>query len=945
MHYLPAFRIFGIYKFVRVMPFIALLIFFLPPLIAIPQPSVLKITDLRCENRKGPIGVDETHPVLDWKLIAGHNSSRGKYQQAYRVQVASSRALLLNGKPDIWDSEKRSLQRNRQVYFEGRGLQSGQTYWWRVKAWDERDQPTAWSETAKWTMGLLQTGDWKGRWVRDSRPQSQADSTMYADQPAPLFRKEFAISKKIRKAILHISGLGYYEAFINGVRVGNRMLDPGQTDYSKRVLYSSYEVTDLLASKENCLGIMLGNGWYNPLPLKMWGRFNLREALYTGTPSFLLQLDMEYTDDSRESVFSDESWKVMDGPVTRNSVYLGEHIDNRKSLPGWSRVGFKDGGWRKVSPAAVPPGKMQSQFQPPVVIRDTLRPHSITPQKNDRFLVDFGRNFGGVIRLKVKGTTGTKISVRYGELVYPDGSLNVMTSTAGQIKRKGMGGAGAPDTAYQYDQFICSGKGEEIFQPRFTYHGFRYAEISGYPGELNTTDIAGLLMHADLPDAGFFTCSDTDINSIQQICRNTFLSNVFSVQSDCPHREKFGYGGDIVGVHEAFLNNFDMQGFYAKTVLDFADAARNDGGLTETAPYVGIADAGLGNGSGPIEWGSVHPVLLYRLYQYYGDRRLLERQYPIAKNWVNFLRGKAKDNLIDTTLGDHESIDPKDIAVSGTSFYYYNVVLLSKLAEIQGLAEDAVHYSTLADQIRDSFVKGFVDTITGRVGLGTQSTQAHALYFGLVPENAIPAAVHWLKSQVTFTHAEHIATGIFGTKYVPEVLSQYENSGLVYRMVTRRGFPGWMHMLENGATTLWEHWEYSDNTYSHNHPMFGVVSEWFFRWLAGIRPAEDAVGFDKIIIQPQFGNLSHASASYQSRQGLVSSSWKKQNGKLKLDLVIPVNTSAEIILPVPSPESITENGKSIKDAGGMVITAVDGVSIKIRAGSGSYHFEWQAEHD
>ncbi|MBC6490540.1 family 78 glycoside hydrolase catalytic domain [Flavihumibacter stibioxidans] len=917
-----------------------LILYCLLPFFAFSQATVLRVTDLRCENRRGPIGVDEQHPVLDWKLVTVDDFTRGKYQTAYRVQVASAKELLLNGQADIWDSHKQPWQPGRQVFYNGKVLRSGQTVWWRVKAWDEKDIPTGWSEPDSWSMGLLHPGDWKGRWIRDSGPQPQTDSAMYADNPAPVFRKEFTPVKKISKATLHVSGAGYYEAFINGARVGNRVLDPGQTDYSKRVLYSSYEVTELVGTDKNCIGIMLGNGWYNPLPLRMWGRFNLREALTTGTPSFLLQLDMVYADGSVESVVSDETWKVMDGPVTRNSVYLGEHHDNRKSLPGWNKTGFNDIGWRKVARAKAPGGILQSQFQPPVVIKDTLRPVWVKKQKDGRYLVDFGRNFGGVVRMLAKAPAGTKISVRYGELLYPDGFLNVMTSAAGQVKRKGMGGPGAPDTAYQADQFFCSGKGEEFFQPLFTYHGFRYAEISGYAGELKAEDISGLVMQADLPNAGEFTCSDTVINNIQQVCRNTFLSNVFSVQSDCPHREKFGYGGDIVGVHEAFLNNFDMQGFYAKTVLDFADAARSDGGLTETAPYVGIADAGLGNGSGPIEWGSVHPVLLYRMYQYYGDRRLLERQYPVAKNWIRYLQGKAKENIIDTTLGDHESIDPKDIAVSGTSFYYYNVLLLARMAGILGLAEDADYYNRLADRVKVSFVEKFVDTVSGKVGLGTQSTQAHALYFGLVPEKAIPAAVQWLVSQVANTHSEHIATGIFGTKYVPEVLSRYGYADLAYRLVTRRGFPGWVHMLENGATTLWEHWEYSDNTYSHNHPMFGVVSEWFYRWLAGIRPAEDAVGYDKIIIQPQFGSLSQASAGFLSKHGMVSSSWKKEGEKLTLDLEIPVNTTADIVLPVSSLASITENGQPLQESAGVVIVKNEGGFLHLRAGSGKYHFEW-----
>ncbi len=899
----------------------------------------LAVIDLRCENLKAPIGIDIQRPAFSWKMTATDIKDRNQLQTAWHIEVASEPDLLIMNKPDIWNSGKVISNDCNNVIYNGKTLQSDKKYYWRVKVWDKNNLASEWSETAYWKTGLFNSGDWKGVWIKDNKPLPGTDSMMYADIPAPVFRKEFPVHKKVKTATLYIGGLGYFEAYINGKRVSNNVLEPGQTDYSKRIFYSAYDVTALLTQNENCIGVMLGNGWYNPLPLRMWGRFDLRKALITGQPAFIAQLNIAFEDGDTEEVFSDRSWAVTESPVMRNSVYLGEYYDNRKSLPGWNKASFDALGWKAAAIAEAPSGRLQSQLQPPVVVKDTLAPVNIYKPGNEKYIVDFGRNFGGVIRMKVKTTEGKVIRVRYGELLYPDGSLNVMTSTAGQVKKPGMGGPGAPDTAYQQDIFITAGKDLEIFQPRFTYHGFRYAEISGYPSALGKADIEGLVMHADVPDAGSFTCSDTLINMIQQACRNTFLSNLFAVQSDCPHREKFGYGGDILATCEAFMNNFDMSRFYEKTVADFADAMRPDGGLTETAPFVGIADEGLGkNGAGPIEWGTVHPELLYRLYQYYGDKRLMQLQYPVAKKWLAFLSAHAREHIIDVTIGDHESIDDKDLGVSGTSFYYYNSYLLSKIADILGYREDAIKYRLLAENIKAAFNKKYVDNATGKIGLATQATQSHALYFKLLPATVTDKALKILEDQAKNRHNGHIATGMFGTKFVTEMLSVNGYAALAFEMVTRSGYPGWQYMLSRGATTIWEHWDFSDNTFSHNHPMFGVVSEWFFRHLAGIRPADEAIGFNKIIIHPRLTKLSYAKAEYMSVLGKISSDWKIRNGKLYFDVMIPVNAEADLFIPARSINNITESGRRLSEKNEIKIIKTGENVIHLKTGSGYYHF-------
>jgi|GEM_PF-30125 len=741
-----------------------------------------------------------------------------------------------------------------------------------------------------------QTNEWKAEWVTDSRAAVADDSLLYQDNPAPLFRKEFLVNGAVRKATLYITGIGYYEASINGMKVGDHYLDPGWTDYRKTVPYNVFDVTTRLRSGRCCLGVELGNGWYNPLPLLMWGGLNIRKFVATGTPRLLARLEVEYADGHRQVVVSDGSWKAMDGPLRRNNNYIGCVYDDNYLVRGWNMPGVPDGGWRNVQVAAGPGGEMVAQQHPPIRVREVLRPLSVRRIGQGKYLVDMGRNFGGIVRLRAKGKKGDKVVLRYGELLHPDGTLNVMTSVAGQVKRKGMGGPGAPPVAWQEDDLIL-GNREVVFEPSFTFHGFRYVEIDGYPGVLTADKIQGIVLASDVPSAGSFQCSDPLLNKIQEVTRHTFLSNLFSVQSDCPHREKLGYGGDIVATSEAFMANFGMHGFYAKTVRDFADDAMPDGGLTETAPYVGISDEGLTRGSGPIGWGTVLPLLLRQLYQYYGDTALIRAYYPAAKGWVDFLHAHADHYIIDKGIGDHESLDPKQVEVTSTAFLYYNTHLLSELAGVLDKQEDADRYGRLAEEVKAAFVKKFYDPARGAVGIHTEATQAFALYFHLLPAGEEEKALKVLLDQISHANG-HVRTGIFGTKYLLEVLSEHGLSDVACRLAMQKDFPGWGNMLAHGATTLWEHWDLSDNTYSHNHPMFGSISGWFYKYIAGIRPAPDAVGYDKVILQPSgFERLSFAQASYRSVHGEIRAAWKRRGDSLYYEVTVPTGVTGMIVLP------------------------------------------------
>lgn len=900
--------------------------------------SSLRVRDLTCEFREMPLGIDRPRPRLGWTIFSADPSVRNQYQSAYEILVASSADLLEEDKADYWRSGKVESGGNNNRVYQGAVLRSGITCFWKVRIWDRTGRVSAWSLPAHWTMGLSESADWGAEWVCDSKPQPADDSLLFRDNPAPLFRKEFTLPKKIRKATLYISGLGYYEASLNGRQVGNHFLDPGWTDYRKTIFYNTYDVTGILSGGKNCLGVELGNGWYNPLPLRLWGRINMRSTLVTGSSRFISRLVVVYADNTKEAIVSDASWRATDGPVVRNNIYIGSIVDERRRVKGWNLPGLDDHEWRQAAVTTSPGGRLLSMQQPPIRMGTTIRPVSIRQLGDGKYLVDLGRNFGGVVRLYASGRRGDEIHLKYGELLYTDGLLNGMTSVAGQTKSKGSGGPGAPDIAFQEDHFILSGKGRDTLFPKFTFHGFRYVEIDGYPGSLTKDDIQGIPLHSDNGVAGTFHCSDSLFNRIQTASVNTFLSNLFSIQSDCPHREKLGYGGDIVATSEALMANFDMHDFYSKTIGDYVDEEQPDGALPETAPYVGISDEGLTPTAGPIGWGTVVPQLLYQLYQYYGDKQLVADHYQAARDWVEFLAAHADHYIITRGIGDHESLDPKQVELSGTALFFYNATLVEKLALLLDRKEDAGHYHQLSERIRTAFIAKFYNAQTGEVGTHTEANQSFALYFRLLPPAEEPKALAVLRDEIVTRKNTHISTGIFGTKFMFETLSENGLSQLACEMADQRDFPGWGNMLANGATTLWEHWAFSDNTFSHNHPMFGSISGWFYKYLAGIRPDSDAVAYDKVIFQPAFnGKLQAARASYRSPQGMLSASWKDDTRAFHYDIAIPVNTVATVWLPVRGAEAILESGKSLGDRNISDLSIRKGWVV-CRVGSGNYHF-------
>ncbi|MCG6187335.1 family 78 glycoside hydrolase catalytic domain [Maribellus maritimus] len=740
------------------------------------------------------------------------------------------------------------------------------------------------------------SSDEKVSWIGDNKPQPAFDSLFYENDPSPIFRKEFKLEKTIKSARLLITAAGYYEATINGKRVGKNRLDPAWTDFSKRIYYSEYDVTQLLAQKENCLGVTLGNGFYNPLPLRMWGNRNLRKTLPVGRPVFTAKMIIEYEDGKTDQFVTDESWKFAYGPIQKNNVYIGEVYDARNEIQGWNSPGFDDAEWLDAVIKEEPGGKLEKAFFPPIQITQRLTPTSIYSSSPGVCIADMGVNFTGTFRMRISGDTGDSIVFRFGERIYPDGSLNPKTTVCGQIKRPGVGGPGAPDVAWQTDTYVIGEKTKAWFQPEFTFHTYRYIEISGLKSKPELSDIEGLAMNTNVSAENSFSCSNKLLNSIQKASERTFLANLQSVQSDCPAREKFGYGGDLNATSETFIYNFDMNSFYRKTIYDWVDAI-NDSVFIDTAPFVGINYCGL-------SWESAFLTTQYYLLLYYNNVDLVKELYDFDKKWMEKVARIHPNGIVDSGLSDHESLEPVPVELTGTCHYLFCAQIMQRFAALTGNSADEKMYQELEQKLKKSIKERFWNTPVEE-GINKQTLFASLLYFDVLSEEENIAAADSLLIAIKKEPAGHFITGIFGTKYILEALSKYVSPNHVFEIVNSKKYPGWGFMIDKGATTIWETWKESDNTYSNCHPMFGTVSEWFYRWLGGIEPDKDFPGFKKFKLHPSVPeNLDSVKCSYQSPFGKIVSNWKKETDKTIYNFRIPNGTTAFVNLPT-SGKSVT----------------------------------------
>jgi alpha-L-rhamnosidase len=791
------------------------------------------------------------------------------------------------------------------------------------------------------TMARERAGDdpaLVGWWKLDGNLENSADgndgSAVGGSRPAPLLRKEFNVAKKVERARLHISGLGWYELFINGGKVGDNVLDPATTDYHKRILYVTYNVTDRLRKGANAIGVTLGNGWYcEPGHLK-----------YGDSPRLLMQLHIEFADGTTAVVKTDRTWKSSGGPIVQNDISNGEIYDARLEKPGWATAGYDDSEWYHVESRESPGGALESQLMPAIKVMETIKPVKLTNPEPGVYVYDMGQLFGGWARLRVKGPRGTRIAVKYSARLFEDSGL---------IDKRRHGGYG------EIDYYILKGEGLEVYEPRFTYHPVRYVQIEGHPGEPALEDVEGRVIYSAVDTSGDFECSNPLLNQIHKNVVWTLKNGLFGIPLDCLHREHWAWT-DPATVTGNLYPRKHMPLFWTKWVNDIADAQHEDGAVPDVAPTYAF------NQSDPA-WGGNYPILVWYLHQYYGDRRIVEEHYDGMKKWIDYLVSIADGHLItDGHYGDHmmpgdapgmeefiSSETPPPLIWTG--YFYRGALVLSKAAGLLGKTEDAERYARLAESIRSAFNDKWLNENTGMYAAGAQTANIFPLALEIVPEANLAGVLKSVTQSITDEHGGHLHTGNTGTTCMIDKLVELGCGDLMYRVVNQTAYPGWGFMVDQGATTIWESWSLLSRVGdAESMIMWATIDELFYHDLAGIGAPEYygatdmEPGFRQIHIRPHvLGDLKHAGASVKTVRGIISSSWKRTGDSLALDVTIPVNAEAKVSVPTIGLKNvtITEAGKVIWKGGRFVkgvsgITAGSGTEdyITFDVGSGTYSF-------
>ncbi len=847
---------------------------------------------LRVEHLENPLGIDAANPRFSWVLP---QYGRDQRQTAYQIVVTS-------GGRTVWDSGKVESANSVGVRYAGPALASGAAYEWKVRWWDKTGEASPYSRPARFEMGLLAPGDWTAKWIAGGNQ----------------LRKEFRLDARPVRARAYVSGLGYYELRINGRKVGDHVLDPGWTTYDKRVLYVTYDVTDRLRAGDNAVGLILGQGWYGK-----------REAL--------LELVVELEGGRTVRIVTDGSWKTTQGPILADSIYNGETYDATKETPGWDRPGFDDSGWPPARVVEGPGGKLSAQMMPPIKVVETLYPRRLMNPKPGVWVFDLGQNISGWVQLRVKGPRGTKVRIRHAELIYDDGTLNTEN-----LRR-----------AKATDYYILRGDPDgEVWEPRFTYHGFRYVELTGYPGTPSLDSIRGRVVHTAVRQTGAFSASKQILNDIQKIILWGTRTNLHSVPTDCDQRdERMGWMADAHLASETAMVNFDMAAFYENFLRLMRDEQSEDGAVTDTVPHK------WGRRPADPAWGSAYPLIAWYLYKHYGDRAVLEEHYEGLKAWADFLDSKAEDHIVEYSYyGDWVPVEKTPGPLVSTFYYYWSTRIVARAARVLGKDADADTYERRAAQIREAFHRRFYRPETGDYGNGSQASNVLALYLDLAPKQARGGANRSLYWDIVYRHNTHLTTGILATKYLMPLLTRTGRADLAYELAAQTTYPSWGYMVKRGATTLWELWQEKTgpSMNSHNHPMFGSVGVWYYEALAGLAPDEDEPGYRRIVVRPQVvRDLRWASGSIETPYGRAASSWRRTADGLRLDLEIPVGAVAEVYVPTLNKDDpvILESGKVIWRNGAFQPGAAEGVrsgrregrAVVLELGSGIYRIELRGE--
>ncbi len=948
----------------------------------------LRATDLRCEYLHDPLGVEERSPRLGWVV---HSDRRGEVQTAYRVLVASSSERLARDQGDLWDSGKVISSETTHVVYEGRPLASRQACFWKVRAWDRDGEAGEWSEAAHWEMGLFAPEDWTAEWIEAgaNRTEIEVESAVYysvdgaaradvtehvaamvargepivasnaalggdpaygvpkrlavayrsggatlradvaenaealvARERLPYLRRSFAVIKPVAKARLYATALGVYEAHLNGDRVGDGRLTPGWTDYRKRVRYQVYDVTDRITPGENVIGAMVGPGWF----CGRAGLFQAR-AFYGQTPAFLAQLEITYADGSVERVVTDAAWRQHDGPIMAADLMDGEVHDARAEIDGWCSPGLDDRAWTPVS-VREESRRLEGDVDRPVRELMELPAISVTEPMPGRWTFDLGQNMVGVVRLRVRCEPGTVLTVRHAEMLNPDGTIYTANLRA----------AAATDT------YICKG-GVEEWQPRFTFHGFRYVEITGLGGRPGPETVTGIVLGSDLTPTGEFACSDERINRLQSNIVWGLRGNFVSIPTDCPQRdERMGWTGDAQAFAPTAAYNADIAQFMTKWLIDLADAQREDGAHSDVAPVM------RGLSYGTPAWADAGVIVPWTVHEAYGDARILERHAESMIRWVEWCRahstGLIRDHARGNDYGDWLSIGadtPKDLL--GTAYFAHSTDLLARSLRAIGRDDDAARYERLFEDIRLAFAARYVDS-RGRVAGDTQTAYVLALRFGLVPEEVLAAALDRLVADIE-AKGWRLSTGFVGVGHLLHVLSDGGRDDVAYRLLMQDEFPSWLFSVKHGATTIWERWDgwtpdrgFQDpGMNSFNHYALGSCGRWLFERVGGIEPDSRSPGFARFVVRPQTdGPLTWARATYRSIRGEIATEWRRDSDGLTLAVTVPANTTATVYVPAAEGADVLESGRGLAGAEGVRLLRRDEGEVVLSVGSGRFVF-------
>ena len=881
----------------------------------------LRPTDLKCQWQVNPLAINSTHPQLSWLLESGQRDQR---QTAYQILVSSGLSKLAANTGDLWNSGKVGSSRTLAVEYEGKPLASRSACYWKVRVWDKDGHPSAWSAPARWAEGLLKPSDWTARWIGAGKASQEQTS-------AVVLRCEFHLRGNVKKAVVHICGLGLFELYLNGRKVGNDVLEPGWTNYRKTCLYITDDVTSLLRKGPNAVAVMLGNGMYNVQKTRRYTKF----AGSFGPPKLVLQMEITYTDGPTQRVVSDGSWRVLPSPVTFNSIYGGEDYDARLRVPGWDQPGLDESGLRRAVVMTPPGGRLMAQEIPPIRVMKVYKPVKIAEPEPGIYVYDLGQNMSGWPQIAVRGPRGSAVKIIPGELVDPEGRVTQQSS-------------GSPN----WFQYTLKGGGVETWHPRFSYYGFRYLQIEGAtrnPGDDKAKPlllrVAGDFVHSSAAPAGSFSCSFELFNRIHHIIRAAIESNMQSILTDCPHREKLGWLEESYLMGPSVMFDFNVATLYAKIARDMTEAQLPNGLVPDTASEYAVFDGKNNAFRDSPEWGSACILASWDAYRRYGDSQILRNNFQTFKRYAAYLTSRAHGHIVNYGLGDWCDLGPKPpgyaqltpIALTSTCIYYRDLVTLGRISTVLGKKQKAGEYAALAREVKEAFNQKFFHPDTGSYATGSQTSNAMPLALGMAPASAQAGLLKNIIQDIR-SHGNGMTTGEVGHPDLLRVLAGAGRSDVIFAMDSRTTAPGYGYILKRGATTLTESWT-ATRRFSQNHFMLGHIEAWFYRGLAGITQAPGSIGYEKIVIKPQpVGNITWCKAGYKSVRGEIRSEWSLKNGSFDLTVTLPPNTLDQVYIPAKSADRVTESGRLAGTAPGVhFLRMQDGYAV-YQVGSGTYHF-------